>query len=153
MTDAEKAGPYTIEKVKRAGDAWQVKGPGIREPIFVDEARAIWVSQIANQAYAAGRSSRDAEVERLRLALDELADHHTGGVCSETEKERGYTPHSEIMARVEKALSPNEARAENDSNSGGTMEPQSLEEYLALSDEEKMAIFRRDQAKKGGEEK
>lgn len=79
---------------------------------------AMFLNDLA-EAFAAGRSSRDAEIaalrtseERLRKALEELADHHCGGVCSDNEKERGYTPHSEIMVIVEKALSP---------DPGGTM--------------------------------
>lgn len=68
-----------------------------RDPLYVEieELRA---------SLAAART----EIHVLRNALDELVDHHCGGVCSEDEEARGYKPHSKVMAVIDKALSQNE---------------------------------------------
>lgn len=46
----------------------------------------------------------EAGAAELRQALDDLADHHCGGVCSDTEEARGYPRHSDIMAAAGHAL-------------------------------------------------
>jgi len=43
--------------------------------------------------------------EEMARALEELVDHHCGGVCAENEEARGYRKHSSVMEQVSAALS------------------------------------------------
>ena len=67
------------------------------------ECREAWAAKC--DARTERLSVAESRVKKLEDALEELADHHCGGVCAENEAARGYRPHGEVMAQVAAALS------------------------------------------------
>ncbi len=102
MSDAE--GPY---KVKNNRFWWHVDGIGDEDRLnqWAYKLGAEWWADRLNDAYAAGRASRDG----LKKALEELLDHHTGRICSEVDESRGYRKCSDVVNQASKAIEDDEA--------------------------------------------
>lgn len=96
-SDAKNAGPY---RASQSGiNYWINKdGENTLGAVYAgsdEQSASLWVKHL-NAAYAAGRASADAEVERMRGALEKIADAPANGPGGElyyevTDPETGQT--------------------------------------------------------------